>query len=161
MDRVENKEEVQAYIDETAKKSAMDRTELNKGKSGVEVKGIKAINPINGEEVPIFLGDFVLGDYGTGAVMAVPAHDQRDFEYAQEHNLEIIEVIEGGDVTKQAWEKYDYLGKGCKLINSEEFSGLTVEEAKDKITDKLVEQGIAKRTINYKFREWIFARQRY
>ena len=161
MDRVENKDEVQAYIDETAKKSAMDRTELNKGKSGVEVKGIKAINPINGEEVPIFLGDFVLGDYGTGAVMAVPAHDQRDFEYAQEHNLEIIEVIEGGDVTKQAWEKYDYLGKGCKLINSEEFTGLTVEEAKEKITDKLVDQGIARRTVNYKFREWIFARQRY
>ena len=161
MPRVENKDEVQAYIDETAKKSAMDRTELNKGKSGVEVKGIKAINPINGEEVPIFLGDFVLGDYGTGAVMAVPAHDQRDFEYAQEHNLEIIEVIEGGDITKQAWEKYDYLGKGCKLVNSEEFTGLTVEEAKEKITDKLVEQGIAKRTVNYKFREWIFARQRY
>ncbi len=161
MPRVENKDEVQAYIDETAKKSAMDRTELNKGKSGVEVKGIKAINPINKEEVPIFLGDFVLGDYGTGAVMAVPAHDQRDFEYAKAHNLEIIEVIEGGDITKQAWEKYDYLGKGCKLINSEEFSGLTVEEAKEKITDKLVNEKIARRTVNYKFREWIFARQRY
>ena len=161
MPRVENKEEVQAYIDETAKKSAMDRTELNKGKSGVEVKGVKAINPINGEEVPIFLGDFVLGDYGTGAVMAVPAHDQRDFEYAKEHNLEIIEVIEGGNIAEQAFEKYDYLGKGCKLINSEEFTGLTVEEAKEKITDKLVNEGIAKRTVNYKFREWIFARQRY
>ena len=161
MPRVENKEEVQKYIDETSRKSAMDRTELNKEKSGVEVKGIKAINPINHEEVPIFLGDFVLGDYGTGAVMAVPAHDQRDFEYAKEHNLEIIEVIEGGNISEQAFEKYDYLGKGCKLINSEEFTGLTVEEAKEKITDKLVEQGIAKRTVNYKFREWIFARQRY
>ena len=161
MPRVENKDEVQAYIDETAKKSAMDRTELNKGKSGVEVKGIKAINPINGKEVPIFLGDFVLGDYGTGAVMAVPTHDQRDFEYAQAHNIPMIEVIEGGDVTKQAFEKYDYLGKGCKLINSEEFSGMTVEEAKEKITDKLVNEGIARRTVNYKFREWIFARQRY
>ena len=161
MPRVENKEEVQKYIDETARKSAMDRTELNKEKSGVEVKGIKAINPINHEEVPIFLGDFVLGDYGTGAVMAVPAHDGRDFEYAKEHNLEIIEVIEGGDISKQAFEKYDYLGKGCKLVNSEEFTGLTVEEAKEKITDKLVSQGIAKRTVNYKFREWIFARQRY
>ncbi|MBE6158311.1 MAG: leucine--tRNA ligase [Firmicutes bacterium] len=161
MPRVENKEEVQKYIDETAKKSAMDRTELNKGKSGVEVKGIKAINPINGKEVPIFLGDFVLGDYGTGAVMAVPTHDQRDFEYAQAHNIPMIEVIEGGDVTKQAFEKGDYLGKGCKLINSEEFTGLTVEEAKEKITDKLVNEGIARRTVNYKFREWIFARQRY
>ena len=161
MPRVENKEEVQAYIDETARKSAMDRTELNKEKSGVEVKGVKAINPINHEEVPIFLGDFVLGDYGTGAVMAVPAHDQRDFEYAKEHNLEIIEVIEGGNINNQAFEKYDYLGKGCKLVNSEEFTGLTVEEAKEKITDKLVSEGIARRTINYKFREWIFARQRY
>ena len=161
MPRVENKEEVQKYIDETAKKSAMDRTELNKGKSGVEVKGIKAINPINGKEVPIFLGDFVLGDYGTGAVMAVPTHDQRDFEYAKAHNIPMIEVIEGGDVTKQAFEKGDYLGKGCKLINSEEFTGLTVEEAKEKITDKLVGLGIARRTVNYKFREWIFARQRY
>ena len=161
MPRVENKEEVKAYIDETAKKSAMDRTELNKGKSGVEVKGVKAINPINGEEVPIFLGDFVLGDYGTGAVMAVPAHDQRDFEYAKEHNLDIIEVIEGGNIEEKAFEKYDYLGKNCKLINSEEFTGLIVEEAKEKITDKLVSQGIARRTVNYKFREWIFARQRY
>ena len=161
MPRVENKEEVQKYIEETARKSAMDRTELNKEKSGVEVKGIKAVNPINHEEVPIFLGDFVLGDYGTGAVMAVPAHDQRDFEYAKEHNLEIIEVIEGGNINEQAFEKYDYLGKGCKLINSEEFTGLTVEEAKEKITDKLVNEGIAKRTVNYKFREWIFARQRY
>ncbi len=161
MPNVENKEEVEAYIKETASKSAMDRTELNKGKSGVMVKGIKAINPINNEEVPIFLGDFVLGDYGTGAVMAVPAHDQRDFEYAIEHKLPIIEVIEGGDIKKQAFEKQDYLGKGCKLINSEEFTGLTVEESKKAITDKLVKMGIARRTTNYKFREWIFARQRY
>ena len=161
MPRVENKEEVQKYINETARKSNLDRTDLNKDKSGVEVKGIKAINPINGEEVPIFLGDFVLGDYGTGAVMAVPAHDQRDFEYAKVHDLRIIEVIEGGDISKQAFEKTEYLGKGCKLINSEEFTGFTVEEAKDAITNKLVKKGIARRTTNYKFREWIFARQRY
>ena len=161
MPDVENKDEVEAYIKETASKSAMDRTELNKGKTGVMVKGIKAINPINGEEVPIFLGDFVLGDYGTGAVMAVPAHDQRDFEYAIEHKLPIIEVIEGGNIKEQAFEKQDYLGKGCKLINSEEFTGLTVEESKEAITDKLVKMGIARRTTNYKFREWIFARQRY
>ena len=102
MPRVENKDEVLAYIEETKKKSNMDRTELNKGKSGVEVKGVKAINPVNGKEVKIFLGDFVLGDYGTGAVMAVPSHDQRDFEYAKEHNLEIIEVITGGDITDKA-----------------------------------------------------------
>ena len=107
MPRVENKDEVQAYIDETAKKSNLDRTELNKGKSGVEVKGIKAINPVNGKEVPIFLGDFVLGDYGTGAVMAVPTHDQRDFEYAKEHNLEMIQVIDHCDVSEKAVEKHE------------------------------------------------------
>ena len=159
--RVENRKEVEDYIKETSFKSNMDRTELNKGKTGVEVKGIKAINPISHKEVPIFLGDFVLGNYGTGAVMAVPAHDQRDYEYAKAHNLPIIEVIEGGDISKQAFEKYDYLGNNCKLVNSEEFSGLVVEEAKEKITDKLVNQGIAKRVNNYKIREWIFARQRY
>lgn len=161
MPRVENKEEVEAYIKETAKKSNMDRTELNKGKSGVEVKGLKAINPVNGKEVPIFLGDFVLGDYGTGAVMAVPTHDQRDFEYAKEHNIEMIQVIDGADVSEKAFEKHDYLGKGCKLMNSEEFTGLTVEEAKEAITDKLVKQGLARKVNNYKMRDWIFSRQRF
>ena len=159
--RVTNKDEVLAYIEETSKKSAMDRTELNKGKSGCEVKGIKAINPVNGKEVPIFLGDFVLGDYGTGAVMAVPTHDERDFEYAKEHNLEMIQFIDGADVKDHAFEKHDYLGKGCKLINSEEFNGLTVEEAKEAITNKLVNQGIARRVNNYKMRDWIFSRQRF
>ena len=130
----QNKEEVQAYIDETLKKSDMDRTELNKGKSGCPLKGIYAINPVNGKEVPVFIGDFVLASYGTGAVMAVPSHDQRDFEYAIAHNIDMIQVIEGRDVSKCAFEKQDYLGKGCKLINSEEFSGLTVEEAKKAIT---------------------------
>ena len=161
MPRVENKEEVEKYIKETALKSAMDRTELNKGKTGVEVKGIKAINPVNGKEVPIFLGDFVLGDYGTGAVMAVPSHDQRDFEYAIEHNLDMIQVIDGRDVSKSAFEKQDYLGRDCKLINSEQFSGLTVEEAKEKIADYLVEKGIARKVNNYKMRDWIFSRQRF
>ena len=161
MPRVENKEKVEAYIKETALKSNMDRTELNKGKSGVLVKGIKAINPVNGKEVPIFLGDFVLGDYGTGAVMAVPSHDQRDFEYAQVHNIPMIQVIDGADVSEHAFEKGDYLGKGCKLINSEKFSGLTVEEAKEKITEYLEDKGIARRVNNYKMRDWIFSRQRF
>ena len=161
MPRVENKEEVLAYIKETATKSNMDRTELNKGKTGVEVKGVKAINPINGKEVPIFLGDFVLGDYGTGAVMAVPSHDQRDFEYAVEHNLEMIQVIDGADVSEKAFEKQDYLGKGCKLMNSEQFTGMVVEEAKEKITNYLEEKGIARRVNNYKMRDWIFSRQRF
>ena len=161
MPRVKNKEEVMAYINETAKKSSMDRTELNKGKTGCRVEGIMAINPVNGKEVPVFLGDFVLGDYGTGAVMAVPSHDQRDFEYATEHNLEMIQVIDGRDTNHQAFEKHDYLGKGCKLINSQEFTGLTVEEAKEAITDKLVKQGIARRVNNYKMRDWVFSRQRF
>ena len=161
MPRVKNKEEVNNYIKETAKKSAMDRTELNKGKTGCRIEGIMAINPVNGKEVPVFLGDFVLGDYGTGAVMAVPSHDQRDFEYAIEHNLEMLQVIDGRDVSKCAFEKQDYLGKGCKLINSEEFTGLTVEEAKKAITDKLVKKGIARRVNNYKMRDWVFSRQRF
>ena len=161
MSRVENKEEVLKYIEETSKKSNMDRTELNKDKTGCIVKGIKAINPVNGKEVPVFLGDFVLGDYGTGAVMAVPSHDQRDFEYAKKHNLEMIQVIEGRETETCAFEKGDYLGKGCKLINSEEFTGLTVEEAKKEITKKLVNEGIAKEVSNYKMRDWIFSRQRF
>lgn len=161
MPRVENKEEVEAYIKETSLKSNMDRTELNKGKTGVLVKGVKAINPVNGKEVPIYLGDFVLGDYGTGAVMAVPSHDQRDFEYAKAHNIPMIQVIDGADVSEKAFEKSDYLGKNCKLINSGEFTGLTVEEAKEKITEYLEDKGIARRVNNYKMRDWIFSRQRF
>ncbi len=161
MPLVQNKEEAQKYIEETAKKSSMDRTELNKGKTGCKLEGVTAINPINGKEVPIFLGDFVLGDYGTGAVMAVPSHDQRDFEYAKEHNIDMIQVIDGRDTKDSAFEKQDYLGKGCKLINSEEFTGLTVEEAKVAITDKLVKMGIARKVNNYKMRDWIFSRQRF
>ncbi len=161
MPRVENKEEIEEYIKKTASKSNMDRTELNKEKSGVEVKGIKAINPVNGKEVPIFLGDFVLGAYGTGAVMAVPTHDQRDFEYAKEHNLEMIQVISGADTTLKAFEKHDYLGKGLKLINSDKYTGLTVEEAKEAITADLEKKGIARRVNNYKMRDWIFSRQRF
>ncbi|MBQ2088944.1 MAG: leucine--tRNA ligase, partial [Lachnospiraceae bacterium] len=163
MDRVENPDEVQAYIDETLKKNDLDRTDLNKTKSGCPLKGIYAINPVNGKEVPLYIGDFVLASYGTGAVMAVPTHDQRDFEYAQAHNLEYIQVIEGegADVSEHAFEKQDYLGKGCTLINSEEFNGLTVEEAKVAITNKLVDLGVAREKVNYHFREWIFARQRY
>ena len=161
MPRVENKEEVEAYIKETSLKSNMDRTELNKGKTGVLVKGIKAINPVNGKEVPIYLGDFVLGDYGTGAVMAVPSHDQRDFEYAKAHNIPMIQVIDGADVSEKAFEKGDYLGRNCKLINSGEFTGLTVEEAKEKITEYLEDKGIARRVNNYKMRDWIFSRQRF
>ena len=161
MPRVENVDEVNTYIKETALKSNMDRTELNKGKTGVEVKGVKAINPVNGKEVPIFLGDFVLGDYGTGAVMAVPSHDQRDFEYAKEHNLEIIQVIDCGDISEHAIEKTEYMGHDYKMINSEEFNGMVVDEAREKISDMLVEKGLGRRVNNYKMRDWIFSRQRF
>ena len=167
MPRIENKAEVQAYIDETVKKNDMDRTELNKTKSGCELKGVTCINPVNGKEVRMFIGDFVLASYGTGAVMAVPSHDQRDFEYAIAHNIDMIQVIDGDDrlghvdVSEKAFEKGEYLGKGYRLVNSEEFTGLTVEEAKEAITAKLEGMGVAKRTVNYHFREWIFARQRY
>ncbi len=162
MPRVENKEEVMAYIEETAKKSNMDRTELNKDKTGCLVKGIKAINPVTGAQVPVFLGDFVLGDYGTGAVMAVPAHDQRDFEYAQVHNIPMTEVITGGDITKSAYAKEEYLeNKEAKLINSDKFNGLSVMDAKEAITKYLEEKGIARRVNNYKMRDWIFSRQRF
>ena len=161
MPRIQNQDEVKAYIEETRKKNDMDRTELNKGKSGCRLEGVKCINPANGKEAELFIGDFVLASYGTGAVMAVPSHDQRDFEYAVAHNIPMIQVIDGADVSEHAFEKHDYLGKGCRLINSEEFTGLTVEEAKEAITQKLEKMGVAKRTVNYHFREWIFARQRY
>lgn len=158
---IKNWSEVEKYIKETAKKSEFDRTEMNKSKSGCKLEGIQAINPVNGKEVDVYIGDFVLAGYGTGAVMAVPSHDQRDFEYAISHNIPMIQVIEGKDVSESAFEKQDYLGKGCKLINSEEFTGLTVEQAKVAITDKLVGLGVARKKVNFKMRDWIFSRQRY
>lgn len=161
MPKTKNKEEVQNYILETSKKSNMDRTSLNKTKTGCILKGIEAINPVNGKKVPIFVGDFVLGSYGTGAVMAVPAHDARDYEYAKVHNLEMIEVISGGNIKEKAYEKEEYLPINPKLLNSEEFTGLTVSEAKEKITEKLVNMGKAKVVNNYKMRDWIFSRQRF
>ena len=158
--KITNWNEVEKYRAETAKKSEFDRTEMNKDKSGLKLEGIKAINPVNGKEVDVYIGDFVLAGYGTGAVMAVPTHDQRDYEFADKFGIEKIQVIEG-DVSEKALEKYDYLGKGTKLINSEEFSGLTVEEAKEAITSKLEKQGVARRKLNFKMRDWIFSRQRY
>ena len=160
-DRINNWDEVVKYREETAKKSDIDRTELNKDKNGIILDGIYAINPVNNREVPIYLGDFVLASYGTGAVMAVPSHDQRDFEYAIKYNIPMIQVIDGKDTTNEAFEKGDYLGNNSKLINSEEFTGLTVEEAKIAITKKLVDMGVGEEKTNYRLREWIFARQRY
>ena len=159
-DKIKNWDAVEAYRKETAKKSEFDRTEMNKDKSGLKLEGITAINPANGKEVDVYIGDFVLAGYGTGAVMAVPTHDQRDYEFADKFGIPKIQVIEG-DVSEKALEKYDYLGKGIKLINSEEFTGLTVEEAKVAITDKLISMGVARKKLNFKMRDWIFSRQRY
>jgi len=159
-DKIKNWSAVEEYRKETAKKSEFDRTEMNKDKSGLKLEGITAINPANGKEVDVYIGDFVLAGYGTGAVMAVPTHDQRDYEFADKFGIPKIQVIEG-DVSEKALEKYDYLGKGIKLINSEEFTGLTVEEAKVAITDKLIKMGVARKKLNFKMRDWIFSRQRY
>ena len=158
---VTNKEEVEVYKAEFIKNQANADREEVKDKTGVELKGIKAINPVNGKEVAIYAADFALAGYGTGALMAVPCHDQRDFDFAKKYGIEMIEVIDGGETSKKAFEKAEYLGKGCKLVNSAEFSGLTVEEAKKAITDKLVKEGKGEKKVNYHIREWIFARQRY
>lgn len=159
-DKIKNWDEVEKYRKDTAKKSEFDRTEMNKDKSGCKLEGITAINPVNGREVDVYIGDFVLVGYGTGAVMAVPTHDQRDYEFADKFGIPKIQVIEG-DTQEKALEKFDYLGKGIKLINSEEFTGLTVEQAKVAITDKLVKMGVARKKLNFKMRDWIFSRQRY
>ena len=160
-DKIKNWSEVEAYRKTVSKKSEFDRTEMNKEKTGIKLEGIEAINPANGKSVPIYLGDFVLASYGTGAVMAVPAHDQRDFEFAEKFGIEKIQVISGADVSEKAFEKHDYLGKGCKLENSGEFDNLTVEQAKEKITEKLIQKGVARKKLNFKMRDWIFSRQRY
>lgn len=150
----EQKEAVEAYVDEAAHKSDLLRTSLSKDKTGVYL-GRKAINPINGKEIPIFVADYVLGSYGTGAVMAVPAHDARDYAFAKKYDLPVTAVLEGEDISKEAFE-----GDG-KHINSAFANGLNILEAKAAITNKLEEIGAGKEVTNYKLRDWIFSRQRY
>lgn len=150
----ERKEQIDEYIKLAATKSDLERTELNKDKTGV-FTGSYAINPINGKEIPIWISDYVLNTYGTGAIMAVPAHDSRDYEFATKFNLDIIPVLEGGDITKEAFE-----GDGIH-INSDFLNGLNKEDAIEKIINWLEERHIGTRKVNYKLREWIFARQRY
>ncbi len=154
---IENMPEVKAYQKEAAFKSDMERTELATDKTGVELKGIKAINPVNEKEIPIFISDYVLMSYGTGAIMAVPGHDTRDWEFATKFNLPIIEVVAGGDVTKEA---YTDSANGT-LVNSGIIDGLKVPEAKKKIIAFLEEKGLGEKTVNYKLRDWVFSRQRY
>ena len=159
-DKIKNIDEVRAYQKETTYRSELDRISDQKDKTGCKLEGLYGINPVNGFKVPIYLSDFVLASYGTGIVMAVPTHDQRDFEFAEKFNIPMIQVIEG-DVSKQAVEKYDYLKLNSKMLNSEEFTGLPVKEAKEKITEKVVNAGYGKKVVNYKMQDWSFNRQRY
>ncbi|HIV18542.1 MAG TPA: leucine--tRNA ligase [Candidatus Merdivicinus intestinigallinarum] len=156
-DKLKNMDEIRAYQKEAAKKSDFERTEVNKDKTGVRLDGVMGINPVNGKEIPIFISDYVLVSYGTGAIMAVPAHDTRDYEFAKKFNLPIIEVVKGGDIEKEAFTDCD---TGV-MVNSGFLDGLTVEEAKEKIKDWLTETGKGERKVNYKLRDWVFARQRY
>lgn len=154
-DKIANMDEILAYRDEAKKKSDFERTELNKDKTGVKIEGINAINPISKKEIPIYISDYVMMGYGTGAIMAVPGHDARDYEFAQKFGIEIIEVISGGDISVEA-----YSGDGI-LVNSEMINGLGVAEAKEKMIEFIESQGLGIRKINYKLRDWVFSRQRY
>ena len=150
----DQKEAVDQYVDQAARKSDLERTDLNKEKSGV-FTGAYAINPVNGKAIPIWVADYVLISYGTGAVMSVPAHDERDYEFAKKHGLDIIQVLEGGDIDQEA-----YTGDGPH-INSDILNGLNQEEAIDKVIEVLEDKGAGQRQVNYRLRDWLFARQRF
>ena len=156
-DKIENMDEVRAYQAAAARKSDLERTELNKDKTGVCLKGVRGINPANGKEIPIFLSDYVLATYGTGAIMAVPAHDTRDYEFAKTFGLDIVEVVAGGDIEKEAFTD---CATGV-MVNSGFLTGMTVEQAKKAITDWLEENGKGHAKVNFKLRDWVFSRQRY
>ena len=156
---IANAGDVTDYQKAAASKSDLERTELNKEKTGVKLSGVRGVNPVNGREIPIFISDYVLATYGTGAIMAVPAHDDRDWEFAKKFGCEIVEVVSGGeDVQKAAFTVKDETGI---LVNSEFLNGLTVKDAIPVITKWLEEKGIGKAKVNYKLRDWVFSRQRY
>ena len=156
-DKIKNYDEVCTYKQEAAKKSDFERTELSKEKSGVKLIGVTAINPVNNTEIPIFISDYVLISYGTGAIMAVPGHDTRDWEFAKKFNIPIIEVVAGGDVSKEAFTDCN---TGV-MVNSGFLTGKSVEEAKVAIQEWLTEKGLGSKKTNYKLRDWVFSRQRY
>lgn len=156
-DNLENLDDIFKYREDAMKKSDFERTELNKGKTGVELKGIKAINPVNNSEIPIYISDYVLMSYGTGAIMAVPAHDTRDYEFAKAFDLPIVEVVSGGDISEEAFIDCDT----GTMVNSDFLNGLGVEEAKEKIINWLDENKKGEPKVNYKLRDWVFSRQRY
>ena len=155
---ITNPDEVRKYQAEAAAKSDLERTELNKDKTGVRTMGVDAVNPVNGEVIPIFISDYVLASYGTGAIMAVPGHDQRDWEFAKEFGLPIIEVVKGGDITKEAWISKD---EDAIMVNSGFLNGMSVKAAIPTMTKWLEEKGLGRAKVNYKLRDWVFSRQRY
>ena len=156
-DKISNMDEIKKYQEAAARKSDFERTEVAKEKTGVRIDGVNAINPVNNKEIPIFISDYVLVSYGTGAIMAVPAHDTRDWEFAKKFDLPIIEVVKGGNVQEEA---YTDCAKGV-MVNSGMLDGLTVDEAKKKIIDWLTSEGKGHSKVNYKLRDWVFSRQRY
>lgn len=156
-DLIKNNGEVSAYVEEASKKSEFERSQLSKEKTGVKLDGVKAINPVSLKKIPIFVSDYVLMSYGTGAIMAVPAHDDRDYNFAKRFNLPITAVIDGGDVSKCAFTDC----KSGRMINSDFLNGMNVEDAKSKILSYLEEKNIGHRKVNYKLRDWVFSRQRY
>ena len=156
-DQIANMKEIHQYQDEAQKKTEFERVQLVKEKSGVEIKGLKAINPVNGKEVPIWVADYVMMGYGTGAIMAVPGHDTRDWEFAKKFNIPIVEVIQGGDIEKEA---YTDTHSGI-LVNSDLINGLNVKDAIERVSDHLEKNNLGKRTVNYKMKDWAFNRQRY
>ncbi|MGI5971361.1 MAG: leucine--tRNA ligase [Oscillospiraceae bacterium] len=155
--RLSNLGEVRDYQHAAARKSDFERTEINKEKTGVMLKGVRAVNPVTGNEIPIFISDYVLSTYGTGAIMAVPGHDQRDWEFAKAFNLPIIEVVAGGDIEKEAFTDCE---TGV-MVNSGFLNGLPVNEAKARITQWLTDKGLGEEKVNFKLRDWVFSRQRY
>jgi leucyl-tRNA synthetase len=156
-DIINNYQELVKYREQAAKKSDFERTELVKEKTGVEIDGLRAVNPVNGKEIPIWISDYVLMTYGTGAIMAVPGHDERDWDFAKKFNLPIVEVVAGGNVDEAA---YTNTSTG-KLVNSGFLDGLEVADAKQKMLEWLIEKGIGAKKVNYKLRDWVFSRQRY
>ena len=156
-EKIQNMDEVNAYREEAAKKSDFERTELAKDKTGVRLDGVSAINPVNNTEIPIFISDYVLISYGTGAIMAVPAHDTRDWEFAKKFNLPIVEVVKGGNVEEEAFTD---CATGI-MVNSGFLDGMSVEDAKVAIQNWLTEKGLGEKKTNYKLRDWVFSRQRY
>jgi len=160
MSVIKNRAEVEAYFEETKKKSEIERTAEGREKTGVRLEGIMAVNPINSEEVPVYVADYVLGDYGTGAVMAVPAHDERDFAFAKKYDLPIRESVRLADGSGTDFSSAAFTDDGV-LVNSGEFSGLSSAEARERIAEKLEAEGQGKRVVQYKLRDWVFSRQRY